>query len=218
MAFCANCGTQLNEGAKFCASCGTPAGGAAPAQPAAEKVGNIRKCPACGAQVPAMSALCPSCGHEFSNVQVTNSVQAFFAKLDAIDSEIYANESAQQAKGPSSMGSGFLGAVFSTAHDSSSKYALADAGLKRKIAMIEGYPIPNSKEDILEFVLLASSRYKGLKKPFLLEVDKEEEFKLDSAWKAKCEQAYGKAKMTMGSDKEAIANIEGILKEKKIIK
>ncbi|GHT88709.1 hypothetical protein FACS1894137_17180 [Spirochaetia bacterium] len=38
MAFCSNCGTKLDEGAKFCPSCGTPAAGAgaqAPAAPAA---------------------------------------------------------------------------------------------------------------------------------------------------------------------------------------
>ena len=30
--FCAKCGTQLADDAKFCASCGTPAGGAVPAE------------------------------------------------------------------------------------------------------------------------------------------------------------------------------------------
>jgi uncharacterized protein (UPF0212 family) len=68
-------------------------GGAVPATsappPVAEKVGNIRKCPACGAEVPSMTAVCPSCGHEFSNVQVVNSVQVFFQKLDMLDSTAY---------------------------------------------------------------------------------------------------------------------------------
>ena len=31
MAFCTNCGTQVNEGSKFCPSCGSPVGGGAPA-------------------------------------------------------------------------------------------------------------------------------------------------------------------------------------------
>ena len=214
MAFCTNCGTQMGEGVKFCPSCGTQAGGAAPAAPAAEKVGNIRKCPSCGAQVPAMQAVCAECGHEFSNVQVTNSVQSFFAKLDAIDSEVYANESAKENKGP--LG-GAWGAMLGL--DQMTKMVQGtSAGAKRKIAMIEGYPIPNSKEDILEFVLLASTRYKGIKKPLMPDPSKNEDFKLDSAWKAKCEQAYSKAKMTLSSDKEAIANIESLLKDKKIIK
>ncbi len=36
MPFCANCGAQLGDQARFCASCGTPAGGGAPAAPAVE--------------------------------------------------------------------------------------------------------------------------------------------------------------------------------------
>jgi hypothetical protein len=45
-----------------------------------------------------------------------------------------------------------------------------------------------------------------------------EEFKLDDAWRVKCEQAYTKAKIAFGSDKAAIAEIESILKQKKLIK
>ena len=213
MAFCANCGTQLNEGAKFCASCGTPAGGAAPAKPATEKVGDIRKCPACGAPVPAMSAVCAECGHEFSNVQVANSVQAFIAKLDAIDDQVYAKEAAK----------GTLGRALSGL-DGMAKIMLAkkSAGAKRKVALIEGFPIPNSKEDILEFIVLAASRFQGVPiSAFGLRMRGElmtEEQVLDLAWKAKCEQAYNKAKLSFGSDKDAITHIESILKEKKIIK
>jgi uncharacterized membrane protein YhaH (DUF805 family) len=39
MAFCANCGTKLDEGAKFCLQCGTPAGGTV--QPAAPVQGQV---------------------------------------------------------------------------------------------------------------------------------------------------------------------------------
>ena len=218
MAFCANCGTQLNEGTKFCASCGTPAGGAAPAKPATEKVGNIRKCPACGAEVPAMSAICSSCGYEFSNVQVANSVQAFFAKLDAIDEQVFAQEAAKESQAP--LG-GAVGAMLGLGTYAKTMGG-AGAGAKRKVALIEGFPIPNSKEDILEFVVLAVSRFKDVataKLPFGAKMSAHfltDEQVLDQAWKAKCEQAYNKAKLSFGSDKEAIARIEGILKEKRL--
>jgi DNA-directed RNA polymerase subunit RPC12/RpoP len=220
MAFCSNCGTKMEDGVKFCSSCGTPVGGASPAavKPASEKVGNIRKCPACGAEVPAMTALCPDCGHEFSNVQANSAVQAFFDKLDAINQDVYEKEAAKEAKGP--LG-GAMGAMFGI--DAMAKtFSGTSAGAKRQIAMIESYPIPNSKEDILEFVLLASSRYKGLKKPLIPTAmgaaQKTEEFKLDDAWRAKCEQAYTKAKIALSSDKSAISEIENLLRQKKIIK
>jgi RNA polymerase subunit RPABC4/transcription elongation factor Spt4 len=219
MAFCASCGTQLNEGAKFCPSCGTPAGGVAPATPAAEKVGNIRKCPACGAEVPAMSAICSACGHEFSNVQVANSVQSFFEKLDAIDSEAFAHETAQaQAKAktaaPSSLSGAF--ATLLTSPEAMSGVSDVSPGEKRKMALIEGFPIPNSKEDILEFLIMATSRIKPM--PSLIgfgakasqsEINSTK--RLNQAWASKCQQVYNKAKISMGTDKETIAQVTAAL-------
>jgi len=221
MAFCVNCGNQLAENAKFCTKCGTPTGVATPQQAAplaTEKVGNIRKCPACGAEVPAMAVACSECGHEFSNVRASNAVREFFEKLDNIDQQVFEKEAAKEAKGP--LG-GAVGAMLGL--DGMAKmFTGTSAGAKRKISMIEGFPIPNSKEDIIEFILLASSRYRGAKKPLITSsigaAQKMEEFKLDDAWRAKCEQAYTKAKLTFGSDKAAIAEIENILKKKKIIK
>jgi hypothetical protein len=48
--------------------------------------------------------------------------------------------------------------------------------------------------------------------------EKMEQFQLDSAWKAKCEQAYNKAKISFGSDKQALEQIVEILRGKNIIK
>jgi predicted amidophosphoribosyltransferase len=215
MAFCSNCGTQLQDGAKFCASCGTPAGGAVPAAsappPAAEKVGNVRKCPSCGAEVPAMTAVCPSCGHEFSGVQANSTVQAFFNKLMEME-----QQALEKKSGPADPKMTVLKGL-AKFYGASTLVPSADE--KMRTEFISGFPIPNSKEDILEFVILASSRISssgsGLMGGMggLAEKKKENEL-----WKIKCEQAYTKAKMSFGSDKDAIARIESILKEKKIIK
>jgi RNA polymerase subunit RPABC4/transcription elongation factor Spt4 len=211
MAFCSNCGTQLQDGVKFCPSCGILAGGAAPAlKPAAEKVGNIRKCPACGAEVPSMTVVCPSCGHEFSSVQVANSVQAFFERIDAVDQEIYEQKTTE---GILSKTLGGLGKI-----SGFEKVLGPSAGGKRKIALVEGYPIPNSKEDILEFIVLAASRFQRLPTKSWGRRLRDEATLLDIAWKTKCEQAYNKAKLSFGSDQDTIANIESILKKKKIIR
>jgi hypothetical protein len=106
----------------------------------------------------------------------------------------------------------------------------ASAGEKRKMEMIEAYPIPNSKEDILEFVLLATSRIKEVKGAFGAKLaglglntggdvaGTKSTQRFNEAWKVKCDQAYAKAKITFGSDKEALEQITSLLKEKKIIK
>ena len=46
--FCANCGSQIEEGSRFCPSCGKPAGSPA--------------CPGCGNAVKPDAAFCPNCG------------------------------------------------------------------------------------------------------------------------------------------------------------
>jgi hypothetical protein len=248
----------MEDGAKFCPSCGTPAGGAAPAvsapAPAAEKVGNIRKCPACGAEVPSMTAVCPSCGHEFSNVQVVNSVQVFFQKLDNLSEADFVDSNALLSG--RSIKQGFFGIIWffafymliviamlplQTLLYSESSIATKIAGIAGAIVMeflvslmwrakgpkwtpadlrkqhyIEAFPIPNAKEDILEFVILASNMIKtgGTKWTGKGKIT----LKWNDIWRTKCEQAYNKAKIALGSDKDAIAQIEGIFKQKKIIK
>ncbi|GHV88962.1 hypothetical protein AGMMS50267_13220 [Spirochaetia bacterium] len=209
MAFCSKCGAQIAEGAQFCASCGTPVGGIAPSTPqqTTEKVGNIRKCPACGAEVPAMTAVCPSCGHEFSNVQANNTVQAFFQKLNEMEQD--------RVKQMSSISA----AKMFWDNGRSTRASLDTA----KAEMIKSFPIPNTKEDIVEFVLLASSQIQkkkgGLMASYVRTLDTAVGgVDFNDVWKSKCEQAYNKAKIVFGSDKDAIANIESILKEKKIIK
>lgn len=88
MKFCQNCGSQLQEGAKFCPNCGTPAGQTGNANSSTstpsdasvrkqEFVGTIRKCPSCGAEVPAFAVTCPACGHELNDAKVSDSLKKF---------------------------------------------------------------------------------------------------------------------------------------------
>jgi DNA-directed RNA polymerase subunit RPC12/RpoP len=75
MAFCASCGTQLNDGIKFCSGCGTASGepGASPAAPAAVSTTTVMaksfRCSGCGAslEIPKNSrgnVRCPHCKNE----------------------------------------------------------------------------------------------------------------------------------------------------------
>jgi RNA polymerase subunit RPABC4/transcription elongation factor Spt4 len=184
MAFCANCGTKMEDGAKFCPACGTPAGGAAPAKPAAEKVGTIRKCPACGAEAPAMTAVCPSCGHEFTNAQVSSNLQSFLQKLETIENE------------------------------------------KEKLSYINNFPVPNTKEDILEFGIMAASQITPesaavkIFRGFLLYATLgilhifwkgPVAWRFNKAWRAKIKQVYTKGQIALNSDKAALAQVKAIV-------
>lgn len=70
--------------------------------------------------------------------------------------------------------------------------------IEQKTMMIRNYPIPNAKEDIVEFMILASSNISG-----------EPEKSIFEAWVAKFEQAYQKAQMTLKND-AAFTQIEEI--------
>jgi hypothetical protein len=158
-----------------------------------------------------MAAVCSECGHEFSSVQANSTVQVFFNKLMEIE-----QRTQEKKSGPVDPKMAVLKGV---AKFYGASALVTNADDKMRMEFISGFPIPNSKEDILEFVLLASSRISssvsGLMSGLGGLVEKKKENEL---WRTKCEQAYTKAKISFGSDKDAITQIESILKEKKIMK
>lgn len=60
-----------------------------------------------------------------------------------------------------------------------------------RVLLIRNYPIPNTKEDIFEFMILASSNISG-----------DNSFSLSEAWKSKFEQGYQKAKLLFCDEPE----------------
>ena len=74
---------------------------------------------------------------------------------------------------------------------------------EQKISLISNFPIPNTKEDILEFMILSSSHILA-KKPSgdISEHDELLYKELKKAWKMKFEQAYDKAKICIKNDED----------------
>jgi len=73
MAFCSNCGQQLDDKAKFCPACGAARPVQQPANENKRKTvyeGEIRKCPNCGEVIDAFTAKCPACGFELNSKKV----------------------------------------------------------------------------------------------------------------------------------------------------
>ena len=86
-----------------------------------EAVAKVKKCPACGEIIPAMSVICPSCGYEFRDIEANSSVKNLFSMVN----EIYSSNEKDSAKE------------------------------ERLKMVINNFPVPNTKEDILEFLFLA---------------------------------------------------------------
>lgn len=161
------------------------------AAPKSDKYGDVRKCPGCGAIVESFSTCCPECGHEFSNINANSSITVLFKKLE----EIEATRTGSLVSGLASM------------------YGM-DRITKQKRSLISSFPIPTTKEDILEFLVMSVPLAKE-KGNFLTRnnEDNRPHNAFVPVWKAKCEQIIMKARFSMKNDKATLAEIEKYAKE-----
>ncbi len=191
MAFCSNCGQKLNPKDNFCPKCGTPVEQEAPDQRRQVYEGTIHKCPNCGEVINAFTPRCPACGFEFRDAGGSTAVSELAAQIQEIE-----KQKSKQAATPDIL------SIFTPKVD-------FDA---QEIELIRNFSIPNTKEDVYEFVILASSNINaGV-------YQKSSTNSLSDAWMAKAEQAYHKAELTFGDDPDFqnIRNVyEGKMKEVK---
>lgn len=178
MAFCMNCGQQLPEGAKFCSNCGT-ATGEVKAETAQRKTvydGELHKCPNCGEIINAFVTICPTCNYELRGAKASSIVKEFANKLEQIE------QSRETKKSHS-----FISILFG----SDGQLNKTD---EQKISLIRSFSIPNTKEDIFEFMILAASnidlKLYGLGDKGVITASQRA---VSDAWLAKFEQAYEKA-------------------------
>ena len=154
--------------------------------PKSNKFGDVRKCPSCGAMVQSLRSKCPDCGYEFVNISGNSPTQVLLEKLDAIDAERERSRSWKE----------------SFWDDSETRKDLKFA--ERKAQLIEMYPIPNTKEDLIEMLTLAHTSSKG--NPY---------YSLEKAWKKKKAQIIAKADIALKDDADYLALKESWTKKKK---
>lgn len=178
MAFCMNCGQHLPEGAKFCSNCGT-ATGEVKGESAQRKTvydGELHKCPNCGEIINAFVTICPACNYEIRGAKASSIVKEFADKLEQIERTREAQKSHS-----------FIGKLYG----SDGQLNKTD---EQKISLIRSFSIPNTKEDIFEFMILAASnidlKLYGLGDKGVITASQRA---VSDAWLAKFEQAYEKA-------------------------
>lgn len=188
MAFCTKCGKALLDDAHFCGNCGAATGASNNDKRQTVYSGELHKCPQCGEVLNSFTPLCPACGYEIRGVKAVNSVKELQHKLELI-------ESGRESKRTRSKKDRLYGEELTKTDE-------------QKISLIRSFAIPNTKEDLYEFLILAGSNidvdlYDGsvLKNDARLAVS--------DAWKAKYEQAYQKAKILLNKD-QRFSEIEAI--------
>lgn len=174
-----NCGKSYDKSAKFCPGCNAPVEENGN-QRKQQYAGEIRKCPKCGCELPSFTAICPSCGFELYNTRVSNAVQ----KL--------ANDIAKISHSREAL-------------EDESSISIIDKTIAN---IIRNFPIPNNREDIIEFMILASS---NIDENIFYDSSQKE---ITTAWIAKFEQAYQKAQFTL-KDNPDFQQIKSIYDKKK---
>lgn len=201
--FCANCGASINEGAKFCQECGSQisektvekVSPIASEQPThelntkrqQEYAGKVIKCPNCGTVISQTTAICPGCGMRITGQEVINSVKRFNEQLMQIEL------TRKKAK--------ILDVYTQSANPADTQ----------KLSLIRSFPIPNTIDDIQEFMLLAvanidtklskqtaSSKFTNMMNSgnINLKVQKD----ISDAWVSKMQQLYQKAEIAFPND------------------
>lgn len=156
--------------------------------------GEIHKCPNCGEIVDYFDYKCKSCGYEFRNTESSKLIKDLTLALLEVDKNI-------ATKKHSIFRSGF--------HE-------VDENTSRKIGIISNFPMPNTKEDIFEFMILAASNIDSDilgKGDTVYSQDDVNRKALSEIWLSKMEQINDKSKMIL--DKEDYLKIESILCKKK---
>ena len=158
--------------------------------PKSIKEGNLRKCPACGATVPSFNVKCNDCDHEFRNVEENRIVQIFFEKFNKIPEEIFASKE--------------------TGIFADTDYSLEKKIKQRQSDLINSFPIPNTKEEIIEFLAfafpLANQKFNWLDR-----IDSKDTLK--KACYSKCEQIVIKARFSFQNDVKTLEEIENYAKQ-----
>lgn len=140
--------------------------------------GRIHKCPNCGNEVKAFETTCNICHFEFRDTAPSMTIREFQEKIQEIErTRVERN--------------GFK-----------SFFDMRTVTDDQIISLIQSFPIPNNKEDVLEFMQMAAPNAKNPNGGAGYKHD------IANAWRVKFEQAYAKAKIVFINDKEGLEQIE----------
>lgn len=131
-------------------------------QTKSNKVGDIKKCPSCGAPVQSLKLKCPDCGHDFnketdSSKQIRDYIRELQDKLLEADNSLSSKQRAWYGEGQVN---------------------------NKKVTIINTFTLPNTKESLIQLLIFSYSNYESIQDNALAPNP------LKKAWLAKSIQSY----------------------------
>lgn len=147
-------------------------------QKSSNKVGDIKKCPSCGAPVPALTLKCSECGHDFhsetaTNKQIRDYIRELQDKLIEADNSLSSKQRAWYGEGQV---------------------------INKKVTIINTFTLPNTKEALIQLLIFSYSNYESIQDNALAPNP------LKKAWLAKAIQSFNLLK-TQGEGDNKIQKV-----------
>jgi hypothetical protein len=154
------------------------------------KEGVIIKCPACGEPTKSFTAACKACGHEFRSVGIRSTILILIQQLKEIEHLEWESNPYNGKNGQPAL-----------------DHMVRNSIASKQSPLIDNFPIPNSKEEIFEFLSMALPI--GQKKfSWAEQFTHAAEKHLSKSYLAKAQQAIIKGKMLLKDDKESIEQLK----------
>lgn len=165
-----------------------------------KKEGDIKKCPACGTNATSFATKCIDCGHEFRNIQTAKSVNTLVAELEKAEFN---------ARNSKSFGGLVVGLMAIVDGETAMERRIFEA----KASVISTFPIPNTKEDILELLSLSLSNVNSIQIGVMIKLAGTGgtygyKIKYKNAWLGMANKVILKARFSMKDDKSTLNEIE----------
>lgn len=167
------------------------------------KAGDVKKCPSCGASFDSFSTKCRYCNYEFTNLENSISITKFLKELKDVESKVLIKQN-----------------LYERFIDPMGVHAAVKRDVeisKLKADIILSFAVPNTKEDLLEFLSVALSQISPNQGSssivnsilnFTTNPWGDKNKILNESWKRKCKELIIKARFAMKDDKKVLEEVE----------
>ena len=189
ISFCTKCGAKMDQDDLFCQFCGAKSK-RKKTQVSTKKGSKTKeeasyKCPNCGSSLESYTSNCPYCHTEIRNIKSSEAMEKFSKGLEKIRSKEMPKYDGKESLLKKTIG-------IDLSKDVKAREEFEDNfknKINEKIAdYINNYPVPNSKEDLVEFMILVTSNVNS---------KNDDPVVIKKAWESKMEQIYKKSKITL---------------------